>query len=191
MKGKLPVRLLYMTPLILSAKAPKQNTFAINLLLGILLDVWHHMLAHDMVEAQLRQVRRGAQSRGTGSGPCWQNHPFCGCFSHDPDSPLQLFHVVFCCCRAGVQVFCYKLLIEIGAPLQETFLQCVHEGQYLGIAQQFVCKFYGICLCLHWVREGCKFPPRGSVCYRQGRLRSTSHTGAGLWLGCVGTLKDG
>ena len=30
MKGKFPVRSLYTTPLILSAKAPKQNTFAID-----------------------------------------------------------------------------------------------------------------------------------------------------------------
>ncbi len=36
MNGKLPVRLLYTTPLILSAKAPKQKILAIDLLLGIM-----------------------------------------------------------------------------------------------------------------------------------------------------------
>ncbi len=29
--------------------------------------------------------------------------------------------MAFCCCRAGVQVFCFKLLIKVGAPLEETF----------------------------------------------------------------------
>ncbi len=41
MNGKLPVRSLYTTPLILSAKSPKQKMLAIDLLSGIMCALWH------------------------------------------------------------------------------------------------------------------------------------------------------
>ena len=82
---------------------------------------------------------------------------------------------------ACIKVLRYEFFGHIGAPFEETFPRCFQQCGYLGITQRLMCKFDGVGLHLHQVREVREVDTRVVAGCHCGMVGGTIFTGAWLW----------
>ncbi len=155
MKGKFPVSLLYTTPLILSVKAPKQNTFAIELLSRIRFasccapyaGLWYG-------GGSMKTGKTGGATWGTRVGTLLMTSPFFA-------AALPMLFIPFFGCfmwpfavaGLGYKYFATSSWLRLGHPWRKTLRSAFTLEDILGLHNNWCENFTAFaCVCTECVK---------------------------------------
>ncbi len=156
MSGKFPLRSLYTSPLMLSAKALKQKPWQLTCRRVSHVHSGKHCMQGCWKEGGSSKIGNTCGIIcGTVAGASLVVATCFGCVL------LIHFFDLFLCPLAvaglGFKYFVTSSSLILGHPFEEALLQCFQKGGNLRVALQLMCKFDSIGSRANGIHEGCQF----------------------------------